>query len=124
MWHIRELHRGLPTEQLTTCLATKNFYQIISQARLLFAFDVMVSVGFRGFVSVVLGLPGTAARYHPMVCSFFSRSGFIMFGRFAVMLRSRLEMLGSALVVLCNFGCGRSHKLFLLNLPTCRTAWL
>jgi len=73
----------------------------------------MLGVGFRGFRSVMLGMHSMAVRCHCMVRSLFSCSGFVVFGRFVVVFRGRLMMLGCALMMLCNFS---SHRIFLLNL--------
>jgi hypothetical protein len=75
----------------------------------------MLGVGFRGFRSVMLGMHSVAVCCHCMVRSLFSRSGFVVFGRLVVVFRGRLMMLGCALMMLCNFGCGSSHRIFLLN---------
>jgi len=78
----------------------------------------MFGVAFRGFRSVMLGMQGMTVGCHCMVCGLFSCSGFVVLGRFAVVLRGRRVVLGSAFVVFCNFGCGGggSHRIFLLNL--------
>ena len=76
----------------------------------------MFGVGFRGLSGVMLGVQGMTVGCHCMMRSLFSRSSFVVLGRFAVMLRGCLMMLGSALMMLCNFRCGRSHRIFLLNL--------
>ena len=70
----------------------------------------MFGVGFRGFTGVVLGMQGVAVRCGGMMCSHFMCSGFVVLGRFAMMVRGRFVMLGSLLVVFCNFGCGGSHR--------------
>ncbi len=74
----------------------------------------MLGVAFGRFRSVVLGMLGMAECRYRVVGSFFGRPGFVVFGRFTMVLRGRFVMLGSALVVLCNFGCGSSHSIFLL----------
>ncbi len=85
----------------------------------------MLCVGLRGFLSVVLGMHSMAVCYKRMMRSFFSRAGFVVFGRFTMVLRGRRMMLGSALMVLCNFGCGRSHGIFpSQNLPNLRARTL
>ena len=80
----------------------------------------MFGVAFRGFPSVMLGMQGMTVCCHCMVRSLFGRSGFVVFGRFVVVFRGRLMMLGCGLMMLCNFGCGSSHRTFLLNLPNVR----
>ena len=70
----------------------------------------MFGVGFRGLGGVVLGMQGVAVRCHGMMCSHFMCSGFVVLGRFAMMVRGRFVMLGSPLVVFCNFGCCGSHN--------------
>jgi hypothetical protein len=82
----------------------------VIEARLLLAFGVMFGVGFRGFSGVVLGMQGVAVRCHGMMCSHFMCSGFVVLGRFAMMVRGGFVMLGSPLVVFCDFGCGGSHR--------------
>jgi hypothetical protein len=84
----------------------------VSQARLLFAFGVMLGVAFGSFRSVVLGMLGMAERCYCVMGSFFSRPSFVVFGRFTMVLRGRFVMLGCALVVLCNFGGSSSHSVF------------
>ena len=71
----------------------------VFEARLLLAFGVMFGVGFRGLSGVVLGMQGMAVRRHGMMCSHFTCSGFVVLGRFAMMVRGRFVMLGSPLVV-------------------------
>ncbi len=78
----------------------------------------MFGVAFRGFRSVMFGMQGMTVCCYCMVRSLFGRSGFVVFGRFVVVFRSRLMMLGCAFMMLCNFGCGSSHRTFLLNLPS------
>ena len=75
----------------------------------------MFGVGFRGLRGEVLGMYGMAVRCHGMVRSRFSGSGFVVFGCFAMMVRGCLVMLGSFFVMLGNFGCGSSHRIFLPN---------
>ena len=71
---------------------------------------MMFGVGFRGLSGVVLGMQGMAVRCHGMMCSHFTCSGFVVLGRFAMMVRGRFVMLGSPLVVFCNFGRCGSHR--------------
>ena len=59
----------------------------------------MFGVGFRGFSGVVLGMQGMAMRCHGMMGGHFTCSGFVVLGRFAMMVRGRFVMLGSPLVV-------------------------
>ena len=82
----------------------------VFEARLLFGFGVMFGVGFRGFTGVVLGVQGVAVRCRGMMCTHFMCSGFVVLGRFAMMVRGRFVMLGSPLVVFCDFGCGGNHR--------------
>jgi len=67
----------------------------------------MFGVGFRGFSGVVLGMQGMSVGCHGMMGSHFACSGFVVLGRF---VRGCFVMLGSPLVVFCNFGCGGSHR--------------
>jgi hypothetical protein len=64
----------------------------------------MFGVGFRGQSGVVFRMRSMAMRCHGVMRSLFAGAGFVVFGRFAMMVRGRLVMLGSALVVVCNFG--------------------
>ncbi len=73
----------------------------------------MLGVAFGRFRSVVLGVLGMAECCYCVMRSFVSRPSFVVFGRFTMVLRGRFVMLGSALMVLCNFGCGSSHSIFL-----------
>jgi len=75
----------------------------------------MLGVGFCGLSGVVFGMRGMAVRCYGMVRSLFTRSGFVVFGRLAMVVCGGLVMLGGGLVVFCNFGCGGSHRNFLLN---------
>ena len=70
----------------------------------------MFGVGFRGLSGVVLGMQGMAVRCHGMMGSHFTRSCFVVLSRFAMMVRGHFVMLGSPLVVFCNFGCCGSHN--------------
>jgi hypothetical protein len=79
----------------------------------------MFGVGLRGLSGVVLGMLRMAVCRHGMVRSLFSGSGFVVFGRFAMMVCGRLVMLGSSLMVFCDFRCGGSHRIFLLDV----SAW-
>ena len=63
----------------------------------------MPGVGFRRFRCVVLGMLSVAVRCYCVVSTFFRRPSFVVFGGFAMMLRSGLVMPGRAPVVLCNF---------------------
>jgi hypothetical protein len=82
----------------------------VFEARLLLAFGVMFGVSFRGLSGVVLGMQGMAVRCHGIMCSHFTCPGFVVLGRFAMMVRGCFVMLSSPLVVFCNFGCCGSHN--------------
>jgi hypothetical protein len=63
---------------------------------------VMLGMSLRGFGGVLLGLRGVAMRDQCVMGSLLDRTSFGVFGGFLMVLRSRVMMLSSELVVFCN----------------------